>query len=162
MVPTNHNQTQTKTMTDQATDSPHFTVFKSAIETAIYCMELNTRRPELEHPRFKAVENPQALAAYLRDYRTVSIDCGQRIGKTHWINEVATPEDMIVQATPYSWTTKAVITQFVGDTLFGPPLGFSPKTVYVDRASLLLTPRKRELLYEVLANNIEQRFVLLG
>ena len=78
---------------DYAKRYPLVTIIKMAIEAA----EINHRASIAFATDFRGGK-AEGLANYLRDYRTIRIDLGQRTGRSTAIIELAQPGDLIIGA----------------------------------------------------------------
>jgi hypothetical protein len=143
---------------------PWYTAFKQSAHAAIRAMELNSQRPEIREILTRDPSSqPNALALWLRDYRTIKIDCGQRIGKTFWLTEIVTENDLVIDVLPGRLPDHVKTVQLKDNFLANPFKGsFVPSTIFIEEASWALTEKNRNLPYEVFGTQPYQRFILLG
>lgn len=120
---------------------------------------------DAQHERLKDyAPNQQHILQYLRDFRTIRLDLGQRTGKSSAICELATQNDLVIARnegearTNYPYCSAKIITVAQLDS--GAVQKMNPDNVWVENVTY--TSMSISFMYRQLARSIHQRFILLG
>ncbi len=117
---------------------------------------------DANHERMKSVGEAQSVLTYLRDFRTIRLDIGQRTGNTFAIVSLAQPDDVVVVRDMDRAANYDIKADVLTERLLAGQTPTRYRTIWVDTATWDLTPAELRQLYEALGRDIHQRFVLLG
>ena len=129
----------------------------------------NLRALNLEHRKAMLEYAPQMSMAYFAaEFCTVKADIGRRTGKTEYIRDRATQDDLIIAANRtisrnlFSGLPAQVLTP---DDLERKAIGGAIpyfRTIFIDEPEMVLRRTSLRNIYMMLARDNEQTFVMLG